>query len=200
MVGPDHCGLGKRCSLELGGDWITPLGSLGVDEKLARRIMNHSGEVETDPDAQAQEHSVEMILPFLQRIGSVRRFVPVLLGADDLETARKVGLGIAQAIRGMSASALLVASAHLTSYQPGEAARKNDPGTLERILAMDEERLWQWIIEQQVSMCGGAAVAAVLVAAKALGASAGHLVKYEMNSPSGGQSESVNGYAGVTFS
>ncbi len=199
VVGPDHSGLGKPCSLERRGDWVTPLGSLPVDEGLARRILEMSDDVTVDPETHSEEHAVEMILPFLQRTGSIRRFVPMALAADDPQVAHRVGLGIAAAVQGFGRSVLVVASAHLTCYQPSTVAQKNDPGTLQRILAMDEEGLWRWITEQRASMCGCAAVGAVLAAAKALGASGGHLVKYEVRSPSAGEPDSVNGYAGVIF-
>lgn len=199
VVGPDHSGLGRPCSLEVRGLWMTPLGPFPVDEKLARRILEAMDEIEVDSETHSDEHSVEAVLPFLQREGSVRRFVPVAVSAVAVEAAQRLGRGLAEAVQRAGHSVLLVASAHLTRYESREVAQRNDSGTLERILAMDPEGLLRWVGEQRASMCGSGAVAAVLVAAKALGASAGHLVKYEIQGSQSGQAGLVNGYAGVIF-
>ena len=197
VVGPNHTGAGEALSIVVQGDWETPLGRISVDSELARAILKAAPDLKKDAKAHQDEHSVEMQLPFLQRVGRVRSFVPVALGPVDLETVRRIGRGLAEGVRKVKRPALLVASTQLTRYEPWEAAKRKDQLAMDSILALDEEGLIQGVTEQGISMCGATATAAVLTAAKMLGASKGSLVKYETTGDRTGEIRSVVGYAGI---
>ena len=197
VVGPNHSGAGEVLSIAVRGDWETPLGRIPVDPVLARAILKAAPDLKKDAKAHQDEHAVEVQLPFLQRLGHIRGFVPVALGPVDLETVQRIGRGLAEGIRKAKQPVLLVASTQLSRYEALEAVKRKDQLAIEPILALDEDRLLQVVAEQGVSMCGATATAVVLVAAKGLGASQGSLVKYETSGKKTGNLRSVVGYAGI---
>ena len=199
VVGPNHTGVGEALSITVQGDWETPLGHVPVDSGLARAILKATPDLKRDAKAHEEEHAVELQLPFLQRVGHLHSFVPIALGPVDLETVRRIGRGIAAGIQKVRRPVLLIATTQLTRYEALETVRRKDRLVVDPMLALDEEGLLRAVAEQEISMCGAAAVAAVLVAAKVLGASKGSLVKYETSGDRTGEVDSVIGYAGIVL-
>lgn len=179
ILGPNHSRLGERLSLAADGEWLTPLGRVPVDRELARLLLKTVPDLKKDAKAHQHEHAAELQLPFLQRLWKIRGFVPLAFSGMDAETARQAGCGVARALQKSGREALLIATAHLTRYEPRERAGRLDRQLIERITALDGEGLMRQVAESGGSMCGAPAVAAMIAAAKELGASRVSLVKYE---------------------
>jgi len=180
ILGPNHSRLGERLSVVTDGEWATPLGQVPVDRKLARLLLKTVPDLKKDSKAHEHEHAAEVQLPFLQRLWKIKGFVPVAVLGVDAERAHQMGLGVARALRESGREALLIATAHLTRYEPRERAERLDRQLIERILALDGEGLMRQVAESDGSMCGAPAAAAVIAAAKELGGSQASLVKYEV--------------------
>ena len=65
---------------------------------------------------------------------------------------------------------------------------------------MDPQGLYDYVISQQVSMCGVIPVSIALIAAKILGASRAELVCYTDSGAVSGDTDHVVGYAGLIIS
>ncbi len=199
VIGPSHTGKGKPLSVMTRGTWATPLGQLPVDAALAKAILKSAGDLESDAQAHQEEHSVEVQLPFLQRSGGVRSFVPVVLGAADVSQVRRIGQGIARAVRETGQEALLICSTDLTHYEPQQSAQAKDALAVQQIMALDEHGLLRTVEQHSISMCGVVSAAVVIAAAKELGASGATLVKYQTSAEMTGEFDSVVGFAGVVI-
>ena len=182
------------------GTWMTPLGALGIHTELARSILRMQPErFEEDAQAHRYEHAVEVQLPFLQKPGTVRWFVPINIGKGTPEELEKAGRGIAHAVEESGMNVLLINSMQMTSYEPQEKTVKKDQQLLEPLLKLDERRFLQTAREISSSSCGISQTAVTLSAAKSLGASSATLVKYETSGDVFGDTVSVVGYAGITI-
>ncbi|MEA2491750.1 MAG: hypothetical protein QOH21_3542, partial [Acidobacteriota bacterium] len=73
---PNHTGLGHFAAINRDGAWRTPFGDVMVDTPLADALMQRSPMLATDTRAHAREHSLEVQLPFLQRLLGDFTFVP----------------------------------------------------------------------------------------------------------------------------
>lgn len=199
LLGPNHTGRGPDFSIMPEGAWLTPLGRVNIDTPLARAIMEAAGELEDDLSAHSEEHSLEVELPVLQYFKQDFEIVPIAFMSDDLAALKKVGEGIAGAIKksGLRERVLLVASSDMTHYEPQAEAVKKDKLALEAILGLDPERLAREVRLYNISMCGVAPVIAMLSAAEHLGAKEAELVKYQTSGDVTGDKSSVVGYAGV---
>lgn len=197
VIGPSHAGTGRVSGLMARGAWETPLGRLPVDEELAKMILVAAPDLEENSRPHQEEHSIEVQLPFLQYLGKIRAFVPILLSEIEPPAIQRIGRGLAQAVGQRGGEVLLVASTDLTRHEPFAAAQAKDRLALDRILALDEEGLGRVVEERSISMCGAATAAVSIAAAKGIGISGAVLVKYQTSAECTAEKESVVGYAGI---
>ncbi len=201
ILGPDHSGLGKPFGIQSKGEWETPLGRLPIDEPLAKEIRRAVRDIEQDPAGHGQEHSIELQLPFLQRIGEVSRFVPILCGTPEEVPLDRIGKGLADAVgrMKMKETVLLVLTTNLSHEEPKGQAERRDRKGIGRILELDGEGLLEMARNREISLCGAGAVAVGIAAARELGASGGTLVRYSTTEGLTGEPDSVTGYGGIVL-
>jgi AmmeMemoRadiSam system protein B len=204
LIGPNHTGLGAPVSIMADGQWMTPLGTVSVDAKLAAAVKFRSRRVQDDTVAHLREHSLEVQLPFLQHLREDVRIVPIQMLDTRLETCVDLGNAVAGAIREWeqgSADAgpgvLIVASSDMSHYVSANEAKERDHLALDRILALDPQGLHTVVRDEHITMCGFGPVVAMLTACKVLGAAKAKLIKYANSGEVSGDFEQVVGYAGV---
>jgi MEMO1 family protein len=197
---PNHTGRGAPLAIMSSGAWMTPLGSAPIDSELARAVVQSCHLVMEDSGAHEQEHSLEVQLPFLQRMVGEFRFVPIALGVAGYAPLEKLGRGIAQVVEGRKGAVLVIASSDMNHYEPDGITRVKDRKAIDKILALDPEGLYDVIRREDISMCGYGPTIAMLTAAKELGARQAELVKYATSADSSGDRSAVVGYAGIIVS
>ena len=198
ILAPQHALLGRKSlGLTARGVWGTPLGDMKVDEALEKELLKGVPDLEEDDETHAQEHAIEVQLPFLQRIKGVRRFVPIAFGEADLATVRRIGSEIAQVLSSVRQKVMLVVSTDFSRYEPEKKVQLQDASALESILKLDEAALLKGVEARSHSMCGAVPTAIGMVAAKRLGASTAELVRYQTSPPPTGEQDSVGGFAGL---
>lgn len=197
ILGPNHTGRGADAAIMTEGMWATPLGDVRIDETLARAILRASHTLEEDALAHRSEHSIEVQLPFVQVLMPEAQFVPICLMSQSLSLCQDVGRAVADGVRQTGRSAVIVASTDMSHYVPKAVADRKDRQAIAAIEALDPEGLFAIVRSEGISMCGFHPTAAALVAAKALGATRGHLVRYATSGDVSGDEHSVVGYAGL---
>ncbi len=149
-------------------------------------------------DVHAAEHSLELQLPFLARVQAGVPVVPILIGHQTRETAIALGNAIADALGGMNMA--MVASSDLSHYLPATKAYAMDRLVLSSLDQADPDALLDLLDRDPHHACGGGAMAAVLWAARRLGATAGGVLRYADSGDVTGDKSSVVGYASAAFS
>jgi AmmeMemoRadiSam system protein B len=197
ILGPNHTGLGAGAAIMTAGEWETPLGRVPIDTALARAILGESGALEEDHLGHAREHSIEVQLPLLQSFETPFPFVPICLFSHELAACSDVGRAIAAGVRATGRHAVVVASTDMSHYISRKEASAKDRKAIEAILALDPEGLHRVVLREGISMCGFHATTAMLIAAKALGATAAELVEYTDSGAVTGETGQVVAYAGL---
>ncbi|MBS7640575.1 MAG: MEMO1 family protein [Candidatus Bathyarchaeia archaeon] len=198
ILGPNHQGIGSGVALMDRGVWRTPLGDAEVDEETAREILRHSTIIDVDDSAHAYEHSIEVQIPFLQYIyGGSIKFIPICFLMQDLETAREVGQALAEALR--NKNAVIIASSDWTHYEPHRIAYEKDNAAISAVLKLDERLFYSILESRRVTACGFGPVAALITAAKDLGASGAELLSYKTSGDITGDTSAVVGYAAISI-
>lgn len=197
LIGPNHTGAGRPVSIMSSGEWEIPTGSLKIDGALAKKILNRSEIIEEDDSAHLWEHSLEVQLPFILHFSSEVKIVPITIMIDSLDSCRLVGEAVADAVREAGYPVTIVASSDMTHYEKDSVARSKDREAIDRVLALDPEGLFETVKKKSISMCGFAPAAAMLFAAKKLGARDSKLVKYMTSGDVSGDYDYVVGYAGL---
>ena len=198
VVAPNHYGIGSGVSTFKEGEWETPLGRMRVDSEAAKELAELAGIVAFDPGAHRLEHSLEVQLPFLQRIfGDSVPFLPVSLLFQDVDTAKTVSSALVHVLRGRRA--VLVASSDLTHYEPAEEAKKKDAALIQQVLKMDLEGFYSTLEKLNVTACGFGAIATVMETARSLGLAKAELLKYASSGDTTGDNLQVVGYGALRF-
>jgi len=129
LLGPSHYVAGRGLALPVAEFFETPLGRIAVDAEAVRALADLPQVVKSEP-AHAQEHSLEVQLPFLQKVLGEFSLVPLSVGAATREE-------VAQVLERLwgGPETLIVISTDLSHYHAYEEARRIDGATLERIQA-----------------------------------------------------------------
>lgn len=136
VIGPAHRAYVIGLALSSADVFATPLGEIPVD-RVAHEVLLHRPGVSVDDHAHAAEHSLEVHLPFLQRVlGERWSLVPIVAGAADT-TAVADALG---AVWGADGT-LVVVSSDLSHYHDTHTARRLDLATAAAIVSGDWEQL-----------------------------------------------------------
>ena len=199
LLGPNHSGRGAALALSPASEWHMPLGTARIDAEMNQGLLEACPELKEDSSAHQNEHSLEVQLPFLQVLQPDFCFSAICVRTIDYPKLESLGHAMARTIRSLEEPVLLVASSDMTHYESAESATVQDRFAIDRILALDPEKLYQVVIEKNISMCGFAPAAAVLVACRDLGASGGRLIRYTNSGVASGDYDHVVAYAGIAI-
>jgi hypothetical protein len=198
VVGPSHRYPFKGASLWAQGGFRTPLGVVPVDAELSKKLMEKRKEIRFIPEAHHQENSLELQIPFLQTVLKSFKLVPIAMEPDwGWETCQYLASAIAETVRGKKV--LLVASTDLSHFYTYKRAVELDRIVLNQIERFDIEGLNRDLKSNRAEACGGGPVVTIMLAAKALGANKGRVLKYLNSGDVTGDRSRVVGYAAGVF-
>lgn len=129
LLGPNHYLPVRGVALPEAAALATPLGEVPVARDLCAELLALPA-VHRDAAAHAPEHSLEVELPFLQRLLGEFEVVPLLVGEA---TSGEVAEVLRVAWRGPETR--VVVSSDLSHYLPYDEARRVDRTTAEQIRA-----------------------------------------------------------------
>jgi AmmeMemoRadiSam system protein B/AmmeMemoRadiSam system protein A len=185
IIGPNHYLPGfEDISVYAHGAYETPLGLVPVDEEVAGALIDAHERITFHPEAHAQEHSIEVQLPFLQRLYQDLRIVPIVIGQPTEKNVDILSQALVQVLPGRRA--LLIASSDMSHYPAYEDAVRVDTATLAAMetgnpqLVIDtvREHLAEGVTNLGTCLCGEGPVLAVLKAAPQLGADQVTILQY----------------------
>ena len=150
------------------GNYVTPLGEIKVDQKLAYELIDSSPVFFAHTEAHLSEHSLEVQLPFLQhRLGDNMLLVPIILGTGNAADCKK----IADVLRPwFTPENLFVISTDFSHYPEYADANKVDYLTARAICRNQPEQLLEVLEENKemkiknlaTSLCGWTSVLTLL--------------------------------------
>jgi MEMO1 family protein len=199
LLGPRHFPGGEAIAIISEGSWRTPFGEAQIDRELAGELKLACPLLREDRVAHEREHSLEVQIPFLQKLADNLRFVPVVLATQRYADLEALGHAVAQVIAAHSEPVLLIASTDMNHYESDAITRVKDEKAIDRILALDARGLYDTVRSEGITMCGYAATAAMLVAMRDLGAKDAEVVRYATSGDITGDRDEVVGYAGIVI-
>jgi MEMO1 family protein len=199
LLGPRHFPQGQPLAILTEGAFATPFGEATIDAALATELARACPLLREDAVAHAREHSLEVQLPFLQRLRRDLRFVPVVLGTDRYAAIEELGHAVAEVVKPQNDPVLVIASSDMNHYESDAITRVKDQKAIQRVLALDPRGLYDTVRQEGITMCGYAATVAMLVAARDLGATEAALVCYATSGDVTGELDRVVGYAGMVI-
>nr|MBN1229493.1 AmmeMemoRadiSam system protein B [Anaerolineae bacterium] len=191
IVSPMHHPIAGSVLTSAHQAYETPLGVVPID----RGFINALGQlVPLTPVRRDPEHSLEIELPFLQRVlTGPFELVPLMLRDQTVDMANRLGKAIAQVV-GAGTDTLLVASSDLSHFYTDPVARRLDRVVLDQIVAYEPEIVIQIEDQGRGFACGRGAIATVLIAAREMGAAHTMVVGYGTSGDTSGDFQRVVGY------
>ena len=181
ILGPCHRVPVHGLALPRAKAFDTPLGRIPLDEEAIASIRGLQQVVESAA-THAEEHAIEVQLPFLQQVLGRFSLVPLVVG----DAAPEKVADVLERVWGGNET-LIVISSDLSHYHSYEHARRIDGATVRAILGFDAG-----ISHEQA--CGATPVAGMLIAAGRKGLAA-RLLDCRNSGDTAGDKSRVVGYA-----
>lgn len=185
LLGPTHRVAVRGLAAPAADFFATPLGRIAIDRRALAAIADLP-QVGIADAAHAQEHSLEVQLPFLQAVLGDFTLLPLAVGHASPEEVAEV----LERLWG-GPETLLVVSSDLSHYLDYASAGRRDRATCERILRLDPQ-----VVPEQA--CGAYPVNGLLLAAQRHGLRP-QLVDLRNSGDTAGDRSHVVGYAAFAF-
>ncbi len=198
LIGPKHNYAGAEYAVWDIGSWETPLGSVAIDEAVAEEILSYGSPLVSDKDAHLPEHSLEVLLPFIQSINPEAKIVPIAVGPMNENARIKMSTAIAKSLSKTGGCSIIVSS-DMSHYVSAQVANHLDRLAIDQMLSMNPPGLITTVQDNRISMCGVWPAALGMTVMSELGASKGELVDYTNSGEISGDLGHVVGYAAVKF-
>jgi len=178
LIGPSHRVYLRGMAVPVATSFATPLGKVAIDHELKSALLQRDDVVEADAP-HAQEHCLEVQLPFLQTLFDDFTLLPLVLGSVAPE---HVAAALAQ-VWGDAATLVLVSS-DLSHYLPYEQARQVDAATSTSILRREAT-----LVGEQA--CGSVGINGLLYLAGQRGLSLSEIARCNSGDTAGDRSRVV---------
>ncbi len=185
LIGSSHHAWFEGASVYYDAHYITPLGKIEIETEIARKLLAHGEIISYHPEAHANEHSLEVQLPFLQYILS-RKFtiIPIIIGSQSKDTPYR----LADILKEYFVPGnLFVISTDLSHYPEYYDAVKTDQLTIEALCSNNPEIFNRQVAENEkkripnlsTSICGWSSALTLLSITSSLKGVAYHPVLYQ---------------------
>jgi AmmeMemoRadiSam system protein B/AmmeMemoRadiSam system protein A len=187
LMGPDHFVGFRSAAVPSVQAFQTPLGKIPLHPAAADLLKQPELFTPLAP-ADDREHSLEVVLPFLQVYLKAFQLVPVVVGGGDVDRLCTALLPL------VDPRTLVVVSSDLSHFLPYAEAQTRDRRTIDAILARDRRAL----VQDAHSACGAHPLAILLTMAGRFGWRP-VLLNYLNSGDTAGDRSRVVGYAAVAF-
>lgn len=198
IIGPSHQVPFRGISIYPVGSWETPLGTVQVDIKTAKTLMDNCNAIKVYPAAFAREHSLEVQLPFLQKTLKSFKIVPLAVGFIEKDDYKRLSDALLRLLEQNPKDILFVASSDMSHYHSYNKASQMDRVTLKYIEHLDVDRLFENLQNGNCELCGAPGVITLMMMASKLNAHVKTL-NYANSGDVTGDKNRVVGYGATAF-
>ncbi len=172
ILAPNHKSNENAISIE---GYETPFGVARVDQEFAKSLMEKNTELKENNALHAEEHSIEVQIPFLQFATKDKmhelKIVPILLGQDF--DSDKLALDLKETIMESNKQVIIIVSSDFTHYGrnyhyvPFSSEVKTtiyemDRTAIDFIEKLDSKGFISFIDEKMATICGAMPIAVLL--------------------------------------
>ncbi|MBN2157824.1 MAG: AmmeMemoRadiSam system protein B [Spirochaetes bacterium] len=198
ILAPSHRARFNGAAVLTDGIYETPLGDVSIDADIGQNLINRDG-FGVIREAHEMEHSLEVQVPFLQKVLDTFTIVPLIVGTVDLDICRGLAAGIHEAMSAVKKRYVVVISTDLSHYYAYETARTMDGKFIDALASMDEKKVKDVISSGKAEACGEGPILAGMALCKLLGAERVEVLKYANSGDTAGSKDQVVGYLSAAF-
>ena len=201
ILGPMHRPFAEPLLTTKHAAYFTPLGNVPVDKTALNDldvVLKSEVGFGLTPVANDPEHSLEIELPFLQRVFQHKwKLLPIMVRTLDERVSEGLGKSLATVLR--NKNFVFVASTDLSHFFKQEAALTYDRAMLKEIEAFNPAGAFDLDNARKGFACGLGAFTAVLWACKKLGADQVKVLRHATSANVTGDYSSVVGYGAAAI-
>jgi len=200
IIAPSHRAFNGICFDE-NKTWATPISRIKLENKVIENIKNEIKDDQFLFESRYHnyEHSIEVLLPFLEVILDDFKIIPILIGKSDPDKNKKLVSVLKQYI---NKNTLVIISSDLSHYPNKKIAQREDQKTIASIISGDLEKFNKRLKQPKrfaTYACGSEAIKIALRLKKALNLKEGHFIKYQNSGDVSGGNSKVVGYGAISF-
>jgi AmmeMemoRadiSam system radical SAM enzyme/AmmeMemoRadiSam system protein B/AmmeMemoRadiSam system protein A len=199
ILGPKHTPHGVDLALAPHRTWLSPGATIETDAALTNLLANRLTGLQFDAAAHAQEHAIEVELPFLSRLNCDAKLTAILIGGQQtLERCLSLGKELAAVLESLPELPLLVISSDMNHFASDSENRRLDEMALQAMETRDPVALFNSVRQNSISMCGVLPAIIVMEALRCLNRlDRIERVSYATSADVTGDRTRVVGYAGM---
>jgi len=177
LIGPSHRVGFRGFSVSRYSGYMTPLGVAPVDQDLAKKLLAMNPQMKWVSQADAQEHSLEIQVPFLQSVLKEFHIVPIIMGGQDPETCALLAKSLVQVLPNKEDN-MILASTDLSHFHSDQKARTLDGEFIKHVREFAPEALAKAVASGTCEACGAGPALVAMMAARELGANRSVILNY----------------------
>ncbi len=131
LIGPSHRVFLRGAAVPIHDAFSTPLGEVPIDREIRNELVTSGLALHSDVP-HANEHCLEVQLPFLQSVLDDFTLLPIVIGDANAQEISRIIAACA-----VDASTLILASSDLSHYHTYAEAQRIDAATAQAILRLD---------------------------------------------------------------
>ncbi|MDD2890518.1 MAG: AmmeMemoRadiSam system protein B [bacterium] len=166
IIGPSHSAVFDGISVYPEGSFKTPLGNIEIDKNLTDKIISFDSHIIDATEPHLEEHSIEVMLPFLQVTLDNFKIVPICMGSYDFSTCNILADAILNAI-GNTKKVLIIASSDFYHGHNYEECKESTTESAKLITYNNIEEFYNHFYKNSAA-CGGAPIVTTMLVEKKL--------------------------------
>lgn len=162
IIGPLHQDKAEGLFLSESEFFETPIGEIAVDRELCAELESCGTFFITNDIPHLEEHSIEILLPFVKRCFPSASIVPILTGGNRASIIRSLSAGLDIVFGPIADTTLFVVSTNLCANIATAAANEHADRFLACLQSGDHARLIDGVGAGTISACGAAGCASLM--------------------------------------
>jgi AmmeMemoRadiSam system protein B len=196
-VGPSHQEYFDGISIYSGDAYETPLGEVPINHKVRSELLQGEKNIVASVAGHRSEHSLEVQLPFLQRVLGEFSVVPIIMGDQRRQLCEQLAVALARVMT--NKNILLVASSDLSHFHTYHEAVLLDKRVIQAVEDFNSEVFIDELEKKSFEACGGGPIAVAMKTAQQLGANRVEVLHYCNSGDITGDKSGVVGYLAAAF-
>lgn len=159
IINPNHTGRGPGIALDPHEAWQNSIGTISLDKELSKMLP-----YQFDPEAQRNEHSAEVIIPFIQYFfgNDAVQILPICMKEHTSAVARQLAKDLHHAVSETGRNTIFIASSDFSHFLTPEEGFNQDQRVLDSIMKRDIDGLESAVKKHHISVCGYGPIMALM--------------------------------------
>jgi MEMO1 family protein len=197
VVGPSHREYFDGISIYSGDAYETPLGKVPINHEVRSELLQGEKNIVASIEGHRAEHSLEVQLPFLQRVLKEFSVVPIIMGDQRRQLCEQLSVALARVMA--NKKVLLVASSDLSHFHAYDEAVLLDKRVIQEVERFNSDVFIDELEKKSFEACGGGPIAVAMKTAQQLGANRVEVLHYCNSGDITGDKSGVVGYLAAAF-